>query len=129
MHFQCAVSVAPVLPNWLGTTFLWYDSLSFMTPLAGAKPWDDPSAYVKLSAVFRADKVKTPMLLADGDEDGAFLLGTIEMYNALRATGGRVTLLRYPDQGHVLMGDALKDFWRREMEFFSEHLMPHKRSP
>jgi acylaminoacyl-peptidase len=122
--FKCAVSIAPVLPNWLGTSFLWYDSLIFMSPLAGAKPWEDPSSYVKLSAVLHADMVKTPMLLADGDEDGSFLLGTIEMYNALRATGVKVTLLRYPDQGHVLTGAALKDFWLREMRFFSEHLAP-----
>ena len=55
-------------------------------------------------------KVTTPMLLADGDEDGSFLLGTIEMYNALRANGIKVTLLRCPEQGHVLTGAALKDF-------------------
>jgi acylaminoacyl-peptidase len=120
--FQCAVSIAPVLPNWLGTTFLWYDSFGLMSALAGAKPWDDPAAYVQLSAVLRADKNKTPMLLADGDEDGSFLLGTIEMYNALRANGTDVTLLRYPEQGHVLTGVALKDFWQREMTFFSRHL-------
>lgn len=120
--FKCAVSVAPVLPNWLGTSFLWYDSLGLMAHLAGGTPWQDPSAYVKLSAVLRADKVKTPMLLADGDEDGAFLLGTVEMYNALRATGADVTLLRYPHQGHLLIGDALRDFWGREMDFFRAHL-------
>lgn len=122
--FKCAIAVAPVLPNWLGTSFLWYDSLGLMSHLAGAKPWEDPQAYVKLSAVLRADKVKTPMLLADGDEDGAFLLGSIEMYNALRAVGSNVTLLRYPDQGHVLTGPALQDFWRREMAFFAAYLKP-----
>ena len=77
---------------------------------------------MELSAALHADKVKTPMLLADGDEDGAFLLGSIEMYNALRATGDDVTLLRYPDQGHTLTGTALRDFWRREKAFFAAHL-------
>jgi dipeptidyl aminopeptidase/acylaminoacyl peptidase len=122
--FKCAVAVAPVLPNWLGTSFLWYNSLGLMSRLAGATPWKNPEAYVKLSAVLHADKVKTPMLLADGDEDGAFLLGSIEMYNALRAAGGNVTLLRYPNQGHVLTGAALHDFWRREMAFFATYLKP-----
>ena len=95
-----------------------------MADLAGAKLWDDPSAYVKLSAVFRAGKVKTPMLLADGDDDGDFLLGSIEMYDVLRAAGADVTLLRYPGQGHVLTGAALKDFWRREAAFLAAYLKP-----
>ncbi|MEI9994190.1 MAG: prolyl oligopeptidase family serine peptidase [Rhizomicrobium sp.] len=125
-RFKCAVSVAPALPDWIGTSLLWFDGLGFMADLAGAKLWEDPSAYVKLSAVFRAGKVKTPMLLADGDEDGNFLLGSIELYNVLRAAGANVTLLRYPGQGHVLTGAALRDFWRRETDFFAIHLQPEK---
>jgi dipeptidyl aminopeptidase/acylaminoacyl peptidase len=120
--FKCAVVVAPVLPNWTGTVLLWGDGISLMADLAGAKLWEDPSAYVKLSAIFRADKVKTPMLIADGDNDGSFLLGSIELYNVLRAAGANVTLLRYPDQGHAFTGDALRDFWRREMDFFATYL-------
>jgi dipeptidyl aminopeptidase/acylaminoacyl peptidase len=120
--FKCAVAVAPVLPNWLGTPFLWYESLGLMSHLAKTTPWKNPEAYVQLSAALHADKVKTPMLLADGDEDGAFLLGSIEMYNALRAAGADVALLRYPDQGHTLTGLALQDFWQREMAFFSAYL-------
>lgn len=122
--FKCAVAVAPVLPNWLGTPFLWYESLGLMSHLANAAPWQNPDAYVELSAALHVDKIKTPMLLADGDEDGAFLLGSIEMYNALRAAGANVTLLRYPDQGHTLTGAALEDFWRREMAFFATYLKP-----
>jgi dipeptidyl aminopeptidase/acylaminoacyl peptidase len=124
--FKCAVAVAPVLPNWLGTSFLWYDGLGLMSRLAGAKPWENPDAYVELSAVLHLGNVKTPMLLADGDEDGAFLLGSIEMYNALRAAGANVTLLRYPNQGHALTGAALHDFWRRAMAFFATYLRPNE---
>jgi dipeptidyl aminopeptidase/acylaminoacyl peptidase len=124
--FKCAVSVAPVLPNWLGTSFLWYDGLGLISRLAGAEPWQNPNAYVQLSAVLQVDKVRTPMLLADGDEDGAFLLGSIEMYNALRAAGANVTFVRYPGQGHSLTGPALRDFWQRETAFFAEYLKPGK---
>jgi dipeptidyl aminopeptidase/acylaminoacyl peptidase len=124
--FKCAVVVAPVLPNWLGTSFLWYDGLGLMSRLAGAKPWENPDAYVKLSAVLHVDKEKTPMLLADGDEDGAFLLGSIELYTALRAANADVTFVRYPNQGHVLTGTALHDFWRREMTFFAKFLNPRR---
>lgn len=64
------------------------------------------------------------MLLADGDDDGEFLLDTLEMYNGLRWFGRDVTMLRYPRQGHGFTGDSLKDFVERELEFFDSHLMP-----
>ena len=85
---------------------------------------EDPKAYAELSAVFQLNKAKTPMLLADGDDDGDFLLDTIEMYNGLRSEGVDVTLLRYPDQGHGFTGPAMTDFWRREMAFFDRYLKP-----
>jgi dipeptidyl aminopeptidase/acylaminoacyl peptidase len=71
--------------------------------------------------VFHLDRVKTPMLLADGDNDGDFLLDTIEMDNGLRSAGTEVTLLRYPQQGHGFSGPALADFWTREMAFFKRY--------
>ena len=66
--------------------------------------------------------MKTPTLLADGDDDGDFLLDTIEMYNRLRNAGDEVTLLRYPGQGHGFNGAALEDFWTREMAYFQRYL-------
>jgi len=56
--------------------------------------------------------------LADGDDDGDFLLGTIEMFNGLRYLDKDVTFLRYPNQGHGFSGAALSDFWSRENAFF-----------
>jgi len=62
------------------------------------------------------------MLLADGDNDGTFLLNTIEMYNGLRRLGKDVTFLRYADQDHGFTGAALEDFWNRENAFFDRYL-------
>jgi dipeptidyl aminopeptidase/acylaminoacyl peptidase len=90
----------------------------------GADPWSDPEPYIQLSAVFRLKRVTTPMLLADGDDDGQFLLNTIEMYSGLRWYGKKVTLLRYPGQQHGFTGAALHDFWRREHAFFDRYLKP-----
>jgi dipeptidyl aminopeptidase/acylaminoacyl peptidase len=97
-----------------------------MQDWTGVNPVHDPDAYVKLSAVFHVDHVKTPMLIADGDEDGQFLLGSIEMYNALRFAGKPVTFLRYPNEGHVFTGAGLRDLWNREMAFFARYLHPEK---
>lgn len=120
-RFKCAVSVAPVWPNWVGAPLLggWWES---MTEFTGISPLDNPEAYIKLSAVFQTRKVTTPVLLMVGDQDGGFLLGAIEMYNSLRYAGAPVTLVRYPDQGHVFEGEPLRDFWNRTMAFFAEHL-------
>ncbi|MCD9033161.1 prolyl oligopeptidase family serine peptidase [Luteimonas sp. Y-2-2-4F] len=123
-RFRCAVIVAPVWPNWVGAPLLSTQIWPLMADWAGVDVLADPDSYVKLSAVFRAREVRTPVLLAAGDEDGMFLLGAIEMYNALRFAGKEVTLLRYPDQAHLFEGDGLHDLWRKEMAFFGEHLNP-----
>jgi dipeptidyl aminopeptidase/acylaminoacyl peptidase len=83
------------------------------------------SDYIGLSAVFHLESVRTPILLAAGEDDGDFLLDAVEMYNRLRRLGKQVVLVRYPDQGHGLSGAALKDFWDREMAFFGRYLGAH----
>ncbi len=122
-RFQCAVSVAGVWPDWLLPIFL-EDVTSIRVWAGDITPWGDPAGYAKLSAVFHLDKVTTPMLLADGDNDGDFLLGTIEMYNGLRFLHRPVTFLRYPGQGHGFSGAAMKDFWKRENAYFAKYLGP-----
>jgi len=116
-RFHCAVSVAGALSDWIRPVLLRTDSPVPMW-LGGITPWSDPEEYVQLSAVFRLDKVTTPILLADGDDDGEFLLDTIEMYNGLRWFDRDVTLLRYPGQGHGFTGAALEDFTKRRNAFF-----------
>jgi acylaminoacyl-peptidase len=123
-RFRCVVSVAGALSDWVRPALLntGYDEI--MKEWVGAGVREDPRAYEELSAVFQLNRVKTPMLLADGDDDGDFLLDTIEMYNGVRSAGVDVTLLRYPDQGHGFSGSAMTDFWRREMAFFDRYLKP-----
>ncbi len=120
-RYQCAISVAPALADWTTAALLDTDS-SWVSTTAGFSAWDDPAGYVALSPVLRANRVKTPMLLAVGDLDTHCLLDSIEMYNGVRRTGTAVTLVRYPGQGHGFGGAALEDFWQREMEFFGTHL-------
>ena len=123
-RFKCAVSVAGALADWVRPALLNTGQDQMLAQWAGVPLRDDPNAYIQLSAMFRLNRVKTPMLLADGDNDGDFLLDTIEMYNGLRSAGDEVTLLRYRDQGHGFTGAALADFWKREMAFFKRYLQP-----
>ena len=121
-RFACAVSVAGALSDWVRPTVLNTGYEALMAEYAGVALRADPQAYLALSPVFHIGNVKTPTLLADGDDDGDFLLDTIEMYNGLRSAGDEVTLLRYPGQGHGFSGAALEDFWAREMAFFQRYL-------
>ena len=123
-RFKCAVSVAGVLPDWSSIFFLDSQYAKEFSDFAGFTPWENPYGYVALSPVYRLNKVTTPMLLADGDDDGSFLLGTIEMYNGLRFLGKDVTFIRYPNQGHGFTGAAMKDFWNRENLFLASYLKP-----
>ncbi len=121
-RFACAVSVAGALSDWIRPTVLNTAYEALMAEYAGVALRAEPQAYLALSPVFHVGDVKTPTLLADGDDDGDFLLDTIEMYNRLRNAGDQVTLLRYPGQGHGFSGAALEDFWAREMAFFQRYL-------
>lgn len=122
-RFKCAVSVGGAVSDWLRPVLLETNS-SFEDYEGADDPWTTPAPYVQLSAIFHLESVETPMLLADGDEDGDFLLNTIEMYNGLRHLGKNVTLLRYPGQAHGFTGRALADFWKRENDFFDAYLKP-----
>ena len=124
-RFKCAVSVAAVMPDWISSVMLEFNSFALLQ--SGTTPWKNPQAYIDLSAVFHLEGVTTPMLLADGDEDAGFLLGMIEMYNGLRWLGKDVTLLRYPNQAHGFTGAPLRDFWSRESAFFARYLEPEPR--
>jgi len=123
-RFRCAVSVAGALSDWIRPALLQPSSWIQSYETDSLNPWDDPDSLIALSAVFHTNHVTTPMLLADGDEDGNFLLDAIEMYNGLRRFGQDVTLLRYPHQQHGFTDAALRDFWRRENAFFDLHLKP-----
>ena len=66
-RFKCAVSVAAALSGDWSRPFFLQTNAQFITDIAGATPWKDTQAYVKLSAIYRLDKVNTPILLADGE--------------------------------------------------------------
>lgn len=124
-RFRCAVSVEPALPDLVRPFLL--SPQEQVSWLDDGKQLDQGLAdYIALSAVFHLSSVQTPMLLADGDKDGDFLLNSIEVYDQLRQMGKEVTLVRYPNQGHGFSGSALSNFWDREMAFFARHLGPRR---
>jgi dipeptidyl aminopeptidase/acylaminoacyl peptidase len=121
-RFRCAVAVAPASTNAVRQVLLRPNSAAFVGDPRSFER--DISSYIAVSPVFHLAKVETPILLAVGDKDGDFLLNAVEIYVALRRLGREVTLVRYPNQGHHFTGEAMKDFWGREVSFFRQHIGP-----
>ena len=116
------VVAAPASTNWVGWALWTTGGRSAINMASGGYDIDhDPEDFVKMSAVFSLYKSKTPMLIESGDDDPV-LVDAIGVYNAVREVGVAVTFVRYPGQGHVLTGDAMQDFWNRQMAFFATYL-------
>ena len=73
--------------------------------------------------MYRAPRIRAPMLLAIGDEEGIPFIGAaMDMYTALRRLGRPVRLVRYPGQGHGLEGWAERDLAAQAWGFLGECL-------
>lgn len=118
-RFRCAVIQSPSTANWLNLVLFGPEDV--IKTLYGVTPWEDPSTYIALSAVFQADKIHTPVLLAVGDLESQ-VLEAVQLFSALKYLKRDVTLLRYPTQGHGFSGAAEEDFTRRATAFLAEHL-------
>jgi dipeptidyl aminopeptidase/acylaminoacyl peptidase len=90
----------------------------------GGTLWEFPDRYLSNSPVFRADRVKTPMMILHNDKDEAVpWTQGIELYLALRRLDKEVYFFNYPGEAHGLRKRAnRKDYTRRLQEFFDHHL-------
>lgn len=90
----------------------------------GFTPWQRPDLYTKNSPLFKADKVKTPLLMTHNDKDGAVpWYQGIEFFTALRRLGKTVWLLQYNDEDHNLVERRnRKDLSVRLSQFFDHYL-------
>jgi dipeptidyl aminopeptidase/acylaminoacyl peptidase len=128
-RFKCAVVAAPASTNWVGWALWTTGGRSAINMASGGYDISrDPEDFIKMSAVFSLYRSKTPMLIGCGDDDPT-LVDAIGVYNAVRDAGVPVTFVRYPSQGHVLTGDAMQDFWSRQMAFFATYLQAAPATP
>lgn len=90
----------------------------------GASLWERRDLYIENSPVFYADRIRTPLLLMHGDEDGAVPWPqSIELYLALRRMGKEVVFLQYRGEPHHPRKYANKlDYAIKMMEFFDHYL-------
>lgn len=83
-----------------------------------------PMKYIENSPVFYADKIKTPMLIMHGDDDGAVPWEqSIELYLAMRRYDKDVVFLQYHGEPHHPQRFSNKlDYAMRMKEYFDYYL-------
>ncbi len=91
----------------------------------GGSLWEYPERYIENSALFRLDRVKTPVLFMANDNDGAVpWYQGIEFFVAMRRLGKEAYMLNYNGDAHNPRKYAnQKDIDRRMQEFFAAKLL------
>ncbi len=120
--FKAAVALAPVSD--------WY-SFYGQTDIPGlleygfsAYPWAARDTYLARSPLTHADKVKTPLLIAHGEQDRRVPISQSEQfYRALRKMGAEVVFVRYPREAHDIAEPNHKIDWlARQLDWFDSYL-------
>jgi dipeptidyl aminopeptidase/acylaminoacyl peptidase len=93
----------------------------------GGTLWEYPERYVEHSAIFRLDRVKTPLLTISGDQDPNVPANqSRELYYALRRLGKEVEWVRYFNGGHRPPNSVVEsiDFENRIVAWYDKYLKP-----
>jgi dipeptidyl aminopeptidase/acylaminoacyl peptidase len=90
----------------------------------GGSLWEYPMRYLENSPLFHVDKVQTPLLLINNDEDDAVpWYQGIEFFLALRRLNKEAYMFSYNGEKHGLRRRInQKDYTRRLQEFFDHFL-------
>jgi dipeptidyl aminopeptidase/acylaminoacyl peptidase len=90
----------------------------------GKTLWEMKDQFIENSAIYRADRINTPLLIMHNKEDGIvpFSQG-VEIFTALRRLKKRVWMLQYDGEGHSI-DDARNafDYHTRLFQFFNHYL-------
>ncbi len=87
----------------------------------GLEPW------IKISYPFlHADRIKTPTMFLGGDKDfNVPLLGSEQMYQALRNVGTETQLIIYPGENHGIAKPSFqRDRMQRYLDWYAKFLKP-----
>lgn len=92
----------------------------------GGPPWKEPDRYRENSAIHRAHKVETPLLLIHGELDFIPIQQSEEFFTALFRQDKRVRFLRYAGEGHTISDRAnVLDLWQQIEKWLSETMPPN----
>lgn len=101
----------------------WY----FFPSELGAEPDGDPDLYLRLSPLTVADRIQTPLLLLQSEDDWNCPAEQGEqLYTALKRRGRTVEMVRFAEEGHIMTtaGRPLARLIRRRhlLRWFRTHL-------
>ncbi|HYW69516.1 MAG TPA: prolyl oligopeptidase family serine peptidase [Pyrinomonadaceae bacterium] len=92
----------------------------------GATLWQQPQKYIQHSAIMFADRIKTPLLLMNGDQDhNVPPRQLMEMYYALRRLDKEVEWVVYTNGGHGMPTTTVaevQDYHQRIIDWYDSHL-------
>jgi len=110
-RFAAAVSQRSIA-DWAD---FWYtaDFSLFQPSWFKGAPWEDPQDFARRSAITHVAKVKTPLMLIEGDEDWRTpaAAGGEQMFRALKYLKKPVVMVRFPEESHDLSRTGTP--WRR----------------
>jgi dipeptidyl aminopeptidase/acylaminoacyl peptidase len=87
-------------------------------------PLSDPDFLASISPIYKADRIRTPLLVVHGENDPRVPVGEArQIAAAIRARGGIVDTLIFPDEGHGASKrpNVLLEY-RTQVDFFGRHL-------
>jgi dienelactone hydrolase len=93
--------------------------------------YEDLQAYIRNSAVFNVQNMRTPLLLEVGDSDGTvYWHHGVELYNIARRAKKDVVMLAYGGEDHGLRRRANQiDYQRRIFQWFGHYLKSEPAAP
>lgn len=122
--FRAAVSHAGIssIASYWGEGTWGYSYSAVAT--AGSFPWNRKDIYVDRSPLFRADRVRTPILLTHGTSDTNVPVGESEsFFTALKLLGAPVEYLAIEGQDHWIVDHRKRSVWSQAIvAWFDRHL-------
>jgi dipeptidyl aminopeptidase/acylaminoacyl peptidase len=91
----------------------------------GGPPWEDGGRFVRNSPLTYVDRVTTPLMIIQGDQDFVPMAQGEMFFSALNRQQKRATMVRYWGEGHLVESPAnILDMWTRIFAWFDEFLQP-----
>jgi dipeptidyl aminopeptidase/acylaminoacyl peptidase len=92
--------------------------------LMGGSPWQFPDRYREKSPLTYLDRVRTPLLIVHGEDDGAVKVKlSDQIFVGLRRLGREVEYRRYANEGHSLARrENLADYWNAVVRWFDTYV-------
>ena len=112
--FAAGISHAGIssIASYWGEGYWGYEYSAVAT--ANSFPWNRPDIYIDQSALFHADKIKTPLLLLHGAVDTNVPPGeSIQLYTALKLLGREVELIEVEGQNHHILTYNKRILWTK----------------